>query len=309
MKKSFQLFLIAIFLLVPHFVLAAGFLDSLTCLSNGQCQLRDVEAGLLALIKLMIGAVGALALLYFIWGGVQWLTSYGNQQKIQHGRDIMLQTVIGLIVAFMSFLLVEFFVNDFLGAQPDAQVSAVCANGAKGISCGAAGDNYVCTGKDTFQGDNASYNSSCISECQLKSLEDTTANWRCESQTLADLPGVESEANLCPGTLKCVKMGSLPIMTDEGQECCVLYNSGNPACRDISASSRCNENETSFSTSCSAVSMCNPNWIQDDLGCCVSNAGEPVCETPDGGMVCDNFSPHACDQIEACFCDSGDCLE
>jgi hypothetical protein len=81
MKKSFPLFLIAIFLLVPHFVLAAGFLDGLTCLSNGQCQLRDVETGLLALIRLMIGMVGALALLYFIWGGVQWLTSYGNQQK------------------------------------------------------------------------------------------------------------------------------------------------------------------------------------------------------------------------------------
>jgi hypothetical protein len=273
-------------------LLAAGFLDGLACLSNGQCQLRDVETGLLALIRLMIGMVGALAILYFIWGGVQWLTSYGNQQKIQHGRDIMLQTVIGLIVAFMSFILVEFFVNDFLGAQPDAQVSAVCSNGVKGISCGADGDNYVCTGKDTFQGDNASYNSSCISECQLKSLEDTAANWTCLSQDIADRQGVQSESNLCPGTLKCVQVGSLPIMTDESQECCVLYNSGNPICREISGGSRCNEGEQGYPSSCSTVPQCDPNW-QDQAGCCISQdiasdgSEEYFCQDLSAASICE----------------------
>lgn len=109
------------FLLLPNVIHAEGFLDGLTnsdCMARGNCDLSDIEEAFVALTKLLIGAIGALALVYFVWGGVQWLTSYGNQQKIQKGRDIMLQTVVALIVAFSSYLLVTFFTENVLRGQP-----------------------------------------------------------------------------------------------------------------------------------------------------------------------------------------------
>lgn len=211
MKKIFSFIFIFSLLFVPHFV-QAGFLDSLACVSSkdpskaGMCQLVDVRDGFIALTKLLIGAVGALALLYFIWGGIQWLTSYGNQQKVQHGRDIMLQTVVALVVAFTSFLLVEFFVNDFLGAK--TPITSQCANVAKNTSCG---ENYVCSGKNTFSGERALQNETCMTKCQLKSLEDTTTNWTCLSPDIANIAGVISVINFCPGIEICVDVNSIPI--------------------------------------------------------------------------------------------------
>lgn len=144
------------FLILPNFVQAveclamdsegnctkvAGFLDNLntpncvefdqsgqciktqTCIADGACSLNDVALGFIELTKFLIGAIGALALLYFIWGGIKWLTSYGNQQKIQQGREIMLQTVIAIIIAFMSYILVSFFVNNLLQVKPEVQVN------------------------------------------------------------------------------------------------------------------------------------------------------------------------------------------
>lgn len=145
MNKNFKLLTVFIFLfsflILPNFVKAveclamdangnctkvAGFLDNIkntACMASGDCTLTDIAGGFIELTKWLIGAIGALALLYFVWGGVQWLTSYGNQQKIQKGREIMLQTVIALAVAFMSYILVSFFVNNVLQAKPEVRVN------------------------------------------------------------------------------------------------------------------------------------------------------------------------------------------
>lgn len=310
MKKIFSFIFIFSLLFVPHFV-QAGFLDSLACVSSedpgtaGMCQLADVKAGFIALTKLLIGAVGALALLYFIWGGIQWLTSYGNQQKVQHGRDIMLQTVVALVVAFTSFLLVEFFVNDFLGAK--TPITSQCANVAKNTSCG---ENYVCSGKNTFSGELALQNETCMTKCQLKSLEDEETNWTCLSPAIASMAGVIYERNKCPGTTLCVDVNSIAIDTSYTPPirnyCCVNNSAGRPSCRDAEQDI-CYAGEELVRQACGEVAMCDPNWVQDDTGCCLDSA--PNCQSLAGGMICNNMSANACEWIEACGCDTEDCLE
>lgn len=233
MNKNKKLFLSFIFLfsflVIPHFV-QAGFLDSLntpkcikfddkgqclevqTCIDDGLCSLDDVAQGFIALTQFLIGAIGALALLYFIWGGIQWLTSYGNQQKIQKGREIMLQTVIALVIAFMSYILVEFFVNDLLHGQQCVQFdkatgectqykaaievdpssdnstnnSSSCANKTEGTACNTGQANYVCSGGQ---------NNQCMTKCELKSSKDPGYVWACGTA----LPGDITEPYLCPG--------------------------------------------------------------------------------------------------------------
>ncbi len=224
MNKNKKLFLSFVFLfsflLAPYFVHAAEpsaepFLDKITnaaCMEKGDCTLTDIEEGFVELTKLLIGAIGALALVYFIWGGMQWLTSYGNQQKIQKGRDIMLQTVIALIIAFMSYILVEFFVNDLLQGKQCIQFdnatgqctqykaaveldsssenstnnSASCANKAEGTACNTGQANYVCSGGQ---------NNQCMTKCELKSSKDPGYVWACGTA----LPGDITEPSLCPG--------------------------------------------------------------------------------------------------------------
>lgn len=58
-------------------------------------------------INASLGIVGSLALVMFIYGGFIWMLAAGNDQKVQKGKDIILWAVIGLIVIFSSYALVN----------------------------------------------------------------------------------------------------------------------------------------------------------------------------------------------------------
>ena len=57
-------------------------------------------------IKGFLSIIGSLALLMIVWGGVQWLTSMGNPEKVKAGANTMLWATIGLVLVFSSYLLV-----------------------------------------------------------------------------------------------------------------------------------------------------------------------------------------------------------
>ncbi len=65
------------------------------------------------IIKAVLALVGALALGMFIYGGFTWLTSGGSPDRIKKGRDILVWAVIGLIVIFASYTLVDFLLRSF----------------------------------------------------------------------------------------------------------------------------------------------------------------------------------------------------
>lgn len=65
------------------------------------------------IIKTVLAIVGALALAMFIYGGFTWLTSGGSAEKIKKGKDILMWAVIGLVVIFASYSLVDFLLTAF----------------------------------------------------------------------------------------------------------------------------------------------------------------------------------------------------
>ncbi|MFA5413569.1 MAG: pilin [Patescibacteria group bacterium] len=65
------------------------------------------------IIKAVLGIVGALALAMFVFGGFTWLTSGGSPDKIKKGKDILMWAVIGLVVIFTSYTLVDFILTSF----------------------------------------------------------------------------------------------------------------------------------------------------------------------------------------------------
>lgn len=55
------------------------------------------------IINSVLGVVGSLALLMFVFGGITWMTSSGNKEKIQKGRDIIVWAAIGLVIVFSAY--------------------------------------------------------------------------------------------------------------------------------------------------------------------------------------------------------------
>lgn len=58
-------------------------------------------------IGALLGLVGSIALVIFIWGGFLWMTSAGNPERVSKGKNAILWATFGLVVIFSSYILVK----------------------------------------------------------------------------------------------------------------------------------------------------------------------------------------------------------
>lgn len=63
------------------------------------------------IINAALGLSGAVALLMFVWGGVQWLISGGNVNRIKSGKSTLTWAALGIVVIFTSYTLVNVLIN------------------------------------------------------------------------------------------------------------------------------------------------------------------------------------------------------
>lgn len=62
-------------------------------------------------INAILGVVGSVALIMFIYGGITWMTAAGNQQNVEKGKNILMWAALGLAVIFLSYALVTFVIE------------------------------------------------------------------------------------------------------------------------------------------------------------------------------------------------------
>lgn len=56
----------------------------------------------------ILGIVGSLTLIMFIYGGFLFLTSSGSSEKVSKAKGVLVAAVIGLIIVFSSYLIIKF---------------------------------------------------------------------------------------------------------------------------------------------------------------------------------------------------------
>lgn len=114
MKKFYKisfltLLLIGLFALSFDFVLAVSLQNPL---GQGNTDPRVIVGNI---IRAILGIVGSLALLMFIYGGFTWVTSAGNENKIAMGKNIIIWASFGLAIIFASYALVSFIIGSLVG--------------------------------------------------------------------------------------------------------------------------------------------------------------------------------------------------
>lgn len=67
-------------------------------------------------IKGLLGFSGVIALASFVWGGFLFLTSQGNPDRVKKGKDTLIWAVIGLVVIFTAYILVDTLIRTITGA-------------------------------------------------------------------------------------------------------------------------------------------------------------------------------------------------
>ena len=73
------------------------------CRDYGSCTLNDVLQVFVNVSVFILGISGSLTLLFFVYGGMLWITSGGNENQVRKGKDILAGTVIGLVIIFGAY--------------------------------------------------------------------------------------------------------------------------------------------------------------------------------------------------------------
>lgn len=76
---------------------------------EGDCRSISIFVTMLILVaNYLFGIVGALALLFFIYGGFTLILSRGATEQVKKGKDIMVAAIVGLVIVFGAYMLVRF---------------------------------------------------------------------------------------------------------------------------------------------------------------------------------------------------------
>lgn len=84
------------------------------------------------------------ALFYLIWGGFKWLTSGGDKTALQTAREHIIAAIVGLIIIFLSYFILNLIINFFIPGFKLNQFDLPTINGSASSSCIPAGN--VCGG-------------------------------------------------------------------------------------------------------------------------------------------------------------------
>lgn len=61
--------------------------------------------------------VGLIALAFLVWGGIKWLVSQGEKNEVEAARNHIVNAIIGLIVIFLSYLVVNILLAFITGGK------------------------------------------------------------------------------------------------------------------------------------------------------------------------------------------------
>lgn len=71
----------------------------------------DIPEIIARVIKAVMGLVGAIGLLMFIYGGFTWMTAGGSEKRVTQGKQILTWAVLGLVVIFTSYAVLSFVIE------------------------------------------------------------------------------------------------------------------------------------------------------------------------------------------------------
>lgn len=67
-------------------------------------------------VTILLVALTVTSLIFLILGGIAWITSSGDKAKIEAARKRLVYSLIGIIIAFLSFMIIN-IIGQFFGVK------------------------------------------------------------------------------------------------------------------------------------------------------------------------------------------------
>jgi hypothetical protein len=88
----------------------AGNADSAVCKAQGT---DNVSSMVKIIINTLLIILGMVAVIMIVIGGIRYTTSNGDSSAVKGAKDTILYSVVGLVVAILSYSIVNFVVGRF----------------------------------------------------------------------------------------------------------------------------------------------------------------------------------------------------
>ncbi len=65
-------------------------------------------------IRIFLGLLGVIFAILMIYGGYTWMTSYGNTEKVNKAKELIVDAVIGLVIILAAYTITGFVVGELV---------------------------------------------------------------------------------------------------------------------------------------------------------------------------------------------------
>ena len=113
--SALSLLLVAVFVFVPDVAYAQQLgVDGIKGPANNANLLGIVQT----VINTLLSIIGVLAVVMLILGGIRYTTSQGDAKAIESAKNTILYAIIGIVVAFAAWALVNFVIGQLNSTTP-----------------------------------------------------------------------------------------------------------------------------------------------------------------------------------------------
>lgn len=78
---------------------------------------KELPLTIAVFVRAVLSIVGVIFLVLIIYGGVQWMTSGGNEQRIALAKKILTTSVIGLVIVITGYSITYFIIQSLNNVQ------------------------------------------------------------------------------------------------------------------------------------------------------------------------------------------------
>lgn len=104
------------------------FITNPACACCGDCSVCDFVNVFLNAARFGLGLLGVISLVMFIWGGLMWIMSGGNTERVSKGKSVLTGTVIGIIIVLLAWVVINAIVVQLTGKKTPEGVGLIFSN-------------------------------------------------------------------------------------------------------------------------------------------------------------------------------------
>lgn len=71
----------------------------------------DIKSVVINIIRLLLGFLGLVAVIIVLYGGFQWMTAAGNEERVASARATLTAGLIGLIIILSAYAIASFVIT------------------------------------------------------------------------------------------------------------------------------------------------------------------------------------------------------